>query len=186
MLAFLLTFVNESQREQLTWLFLKFHNDMIRFAKWILKINRWNNYYHDSLDIVQNVYYKIANNNRIDYSLNDKSIKSYLASAVWLEAMTFMSENKLIDSIDDCEFLAYSNEEEFWDSIMIQENYDRVLSAIDKLEPRYSTTLLMYSKIRNVKEIAKIMGLPQKTVYTRIERGRKKLLLLLKEGSYII
>ena len=65
----------------------------------------------------------------------------------------------------------------FIDRLEIKERYSDVVKAIEKLDDKYSTTLLLvYSEEKTVKEIAEMMGISPKTVYTRLERGRRLLL----------
>ena len=72
----------------------------------------------------------------------------------------------------------------FIDNLEIGERYDNVVMAIRKLDYKYSTTLsLVYNEGKTVKEIATMMGLSTKTVYTRLARGRIILLNSLKGGS---
>ena len=53
-------------------------------------------------------------------------------------------------------------------SYELKENYNQVVKAIEELDEKYSTTLyLFYCKEMTVNEIAKIMGISAKTVYTR-------------------
>ena len=64
------------------------------------------------------------------------------------------------------------------------EKFRAVVDAVKRLEDKYSNALyLYYVTERPIREIAALLGVPEKTVYTRIERGKKKLLEMLgKEG----
>ena len=56
-----------------------------------------------------------------------------------------------------------------------------MVKAIETLDERYSTTLYMvYCQEMTVNEIAEMMGISTKTVYTRLARGRKLLLDTIK------
>lgn len=73
-------------------------------------------------------------------------------------------------------------DDEFISSIQINERYEKVIQVIKKMDDRYSMTLLFrFRDDMSVSEISDYMGLPEKTVYTRLERG-KRLLLKLLEG----
>ena len=60
-----------------------------------------------------------------------------------------------------------------------------IVEKIKQLDDRYSITLLLYyGEKMDVKKISELMGVVEKTVYTRLERGKKLLLEeLSKEGE---
>ena len=67
----------------------------------------------------------------------------------------------------------------------IIERYEKVVKAIEKLDEKYSLTLLYrYNENMSVGEIATLMGVPEKTVYTRLERGKKLLLQSINGEGY--
>ena len=54
------------------------------------------------------------------------------------------------------------------------ELYDDVVRALENLDDKYRATLqLVYNEEMTVNQIAEMMGLSAKTVYTRLERARK-------------
>ena len=65
----------------------------------------------------------------------------------------------------------------------MQEIYKKVVLAFENLDEKYSTTLyLFYNEGMSIKEIAKTMGISEKTVYTRFERGKKLIINAIKEN----
>ena len=65
---------------------------------------------------------------------------------------------------------------------MIKERYDTVVKKIKELDERYSGVMLFrYCSDMSVKEIAKQLGVSTATVYTRLNRGKQKLLEDLSE-----
>ena len=90
----------------------------------------------------------------------------------------------LEENVKDLEF----REEIFFDDgyniiedINISLIYEDAIKAVEKLDLTYSTTLIMhYVHNKSVNEIAEIMGIPTKTVYTRLTRGKKMLYEALK------
>ena len=55
--------------------------------------------------------------------------------------------------------------------------YETVVEQIKQLDEKYSITMLLYyCEEMDVKTISKIMGIAEKTVYTRLERGKRLLL----------
>ena len=55
--------------------------------------------------------------------------------------------------------------------------YDEVVEAISWLDEKYSIPLsLRYAENMDVKEISKLLGIAEKTVYTRLDRAKKLLI----------
>ena len=62
----------------------------------------------------------------------------------------------------------------------VRERYEDVIEAIGKLDERYSIPLsLRVTENMEIKEIAKLLGIAEKSVYTRLERARKMLIDIL-------
>ena len=67
----------------------------------------------------------------------------------------------------------------------IKERYNEIVSAITMLDERYSTTMfLVFCEEKTVNEIAEMMGISAKTVYTRLARGKQLLLNHLKGANF--
>ena len=66
----------------------------------------------------------------------------------------------------------------------MKEGYGEIVRAIEKLDDKYSTTLqLFFCNEMTPNEIAELMGISPKTVYTRLARGKKLLLESLKGAN---
>ena len=83
-------------------------------------------------------------------------------------------ENVLVSDVD---FVKQTNE---------MDDYQRLVQTISEMEEKYSVPMYLYwVEELEVKEIAKRLDLPAKTVYTRLNRGKLILLKLLeKEDTY--
>ena len=175
-LAFLLTVAGESNREKIEYIYNKYHDDMIRFARHRLKSAGLNSYEVDAEDVVQNAFLKIVKYiDAIDLSRPEKQLKAYIFSIVANETKNVIADRETFDNIDTCfEFLS---DEDFFAKLQIHIRYDDVVEKIKGLDEKYSITLfLYYVQKTDVKTIAKIMGIAEKTVYTRLERGKRLLL----------
>ena len=72
--------------------------------------------------------------------------------------------------------------EQFFEELHIRDRYDQVIDIMKNMSDISGITLLLYfCEERSPKEIAEIMDVPEKTVYTRIARGRALLLSKLNE-----
>lgn len=180
-LLFLYTLVDPSDHYKIEYIYNTYHNDMIKLAKSKLKRLGHPNYDLDAEDAVQNAFVKITRYiKNVDISVNHNELKAYVLTTVANEVYNLKKEYKFCDDID--EYAEQLQDDEFISSIQINERYEKVIQVIKKMDDRYSMTLLFrFRDDMSVSEISDYMGLPEKTVYTRLERG-KRLLLKLLEG----
>ena len=187
LLSFFLMICGDDIKEKIEHIYKTYHRDMLRYAKGQLKKMNVPDYEAEAEDVVQNAFLKIIRySERIRFDRGDDAVKSYVFAIVLNEAINNVNEYTATVNIDDC--FEVSTEDEFFEQLPIKEDYEKVLKAIEKLDDKYRYTLMYrYTHEMGVKEIAELMGIPEKTVYTRLERGRKQLLALLeKEGiSYV-
>ena len=184
MLSFLLTVCDDDDKEKVEHIYKKYHNDMLKYAKGQLKKMNVPDYETEAEDVVQTSFLKISRYAKhIHFDMGDSAVKAYVFAIVLNEAINSSNECVATVNIDDC--FEISTEDEFFEQLPIKEDYKQVIKAIEKLDDKYRYTLILrYTHDMSVKEISQLMGLSEKTVYTRLERGRKHLLVLLKkEGS---
>lgn len=95
------------------------------------------------------------------------------------EILIFLRYND--ENIESFEEFIYENEYDYIEELDAQENYNKIVKAIEDLDEKYSSSLYMFfCEKMSVQEIAKIMGISPKTIYTRIARGKKLLFDSLK------
>lgn len=187
MLQFLLTISDESSHNKIEYIFNRFHRNMIWFAR--SKFRKFGIYDNSCMaeDVVQNTFIKIVKSiDKIDLSLGDKSVKNYCFGILINEIYNFLEENqKNFEKNEIFEEFCFEEEYNYIEELNMQENYARVVKAIEELDERYSTTLYyVFCKEMTVADVAEMMGISPKTVYTRLARGKKLLLHSLKEENY--
>ena len=184
MLSFLLSISDESAHSKIKYLYYTYQDELISFAKKRLRQSGIQNYEIDAEDAVQNAFVKITKYiNKINFSESEKTIKSYVLSIVSNEIMNIVSDYQHPDDIDD--YADILEEEDFVEKINIKESYDSVVQIIKQMDEKYSTSLMYYyCDDMNVNEIAQVLGLSEKTIYTRLMRGKAILLKTIKEVSY--
>ncbi len=113
--------------------------------------------------------------------LDDKSpavMKSYLATMTRNRAIDIIRRARLI-RIDDLEEMAYTLEDKEVppaDQVISADSFQRLVGYLDRLSDTYRQVCrLHYLHGMKENEIAELLGIPQKTVNTRIFRGKKKL-----------
>lgn len=186
MLQFLLTLVDESDREKIERIYSTYHEHMMKYAVSKLQAMGRTNYTYDAEDAVQNAFMKIAKYiDSIDFSRGEKDVKNYCFAVLSNEICNVLNYNQENFEVDEGCFFESDYNYDFVEELEIKEKYEEVVSAIEALDERYSTTLfLAVCREMTPYEIADMMGITVKTVYTRLTRG-KKLLFELLEGARI-
>ena len=110
---------------------------------------------------------------KLDFS-NKAHLKNYALTILTHEMDRIVKENS--ENIDFVEEFPEKNRYKFIEDICIREQYNQVVRAIEQMDDIYGTTLfLVYCKDMTVNEIAEMMDVPAKTVYTRLARGKQTL-----------
>ena len=180
MLTYLLTLTEESKRSSVEKLYYTFHKDALSFAYGRFLAASFPSPETQAEDAVQCAYVKLIKYiDRIDFSVSDSTLRSYVLSIVANEINTIMNETHFDEPLEEHTELS---EEDFLDKLAIRDRYAAVLDAIRELDEHYATVLLWYYAAQHsVKEIADLLGITPKTVYTRLARGRQRLLELCEE-----
>ena len=181
MLLFLYTLVDSEDKYKIEYIYHTFHDDMIRLAKSSLKNADVSNYDYDAEDIVQNAFIKISKYiKKIDMNRDPLALRAYIFTVVSNEFNNFMKDRHYFESIDDyAETLQDFPDEELIPDGNVQAMYKDVVRIIREMDDKYGMTILYrYRDDMSVSEIAEFMGISEKTVYTRLVRGK---ILLLKK-----
>lgn len=181
MFFYLISLVDANDAPKIEYIYRKYHRDMIRFAKFRLRKAKIASYEVDAEDVVQNAFVKISKHvKRISLDVSEKELKAYVFSIVANESNNFISDYIYVESLDEGH--SELSDSDFFEGICIKERYNEVIGAIESMDERYSITLLYrYHNRMTVRQIAELMGIPEKTVYTRLMRGKSLLLKLLEE-----
>ena len=183
MLLYILSISEESDHNKISYLYKNFYDFMIKYSTNKFQSYGMPNFENNAEDAVQNTFMKISKHiKKIDFTVDKKRLKNYVFAILNNEISNILDEGPENLSLNE---EAYTNcEYTFIEKLEIQENYDNVVAEIRRLDYKYSTTLILfYVEGKTVKEIAGMMGISIKTVYTRLERGRTILLNHLKGGA---
>lgn len=173
MLQFLFTICDEKYHRQIEYLYETFYDDMIRFATSKFRVMRRNNPRLDAEDAVQNSYLRIAKYiDKVEFSDNQRQLKNYLLTIVTHEVIRLVEANS--ENIDYVEEFCDDSGYNFVEELNIKEQYNAVVKEIERMHDIYGSTLfLAYCEELTVNEIAEMMDVPTKTVYTRLSRGKQ-------------
>ncbi len=185
MLNFLLTQCDFNDRNKVEYIYYHFHDELTRLAKKKMNDGKGNKYEQDAQDVVQNVYYRLTKHiYLIDFSWEESRMKSYINTALNNAIVDFYKTRKRLPDLVELNEEATSemDDEEFFARLNAESRMEEVIEVIRQLEPIYKLTLT-YRFLEEMKteDIATLMEVPLKTVYTRIERGKKILLKTLEE-----
>ena len=178
MLYFVLSLVSEADQARIEAIYELCQKDMLRYAAYIIKDQKKTRRpLLDAEDIVQEVWVRISQKlELIGDGWTPAQIKAYMLTAVKNEALFLMKRQKETVPLGEA-----VSDEDFLERIWSKERYQEVVAAIKAINERYSIPLFCYFiQERSIKEIATILHLPVKTVYTRIARGKELLLEQLK------
>ena len=179
MLAFLLALADERDQEKVTELYDKYHVEMYKIA--MSKLGQYSNATIQAEEAVQNAFVKIIDRfEAIRFEDGEKSIHAYVLTIASHEAINLLRKSENIESLDnmDQEVLI---EGDFADELFRHWTYKDVVQALEEMDDRYSIPLqLKYANDLTVNEIASVLDMNVKTVYTNLSRGKILLALALK------
>ena len=183
MLQFLLTLTDESNHGKVEHIYNTYHEYMMKYAVSKLQAAGRTNAIYDAEDAVQNSFMKIVKHiDAIDFSRGEKDVKNYCLTILCNEVCNVLRDNE--EKFEFFEEFCSEKEYNYIEELEIQESYNEVVKGIEALDEKYSTTLyLIFCKEMTVNEVAEMMGLTPKTVYTRLSRGKQLLLNSLKGAN---
>ena len=180
MLQFLLTLTDESNHGKVEHIYNTYHEYMMRYAVSKLQAIGRTNAIYDAEDAVQNTFMKIVKHiDKIDFSRGEKDVKNYCLTILCNEVYNVLQDDE--ENLEFDEEFSFEKEYNFIEELEIKEQYNQVVEAMESLDEKYSTTMyLVFCKEKTVNQVAEIMALSPKTVYTRLARGKQLLLDSLK------
>ncbi|MBQ8496535.1 MAG: RNA polymerase sigma factor [Clostridia bacterium] len=154
-------------------------NDVLRKINKILKDK------DDAQDVAQETWIYILEHIDIFQGKSERSVKAYIFSVAKNKAIDSVRkkrrEEKILCEFDDADV---ADESEMFE-LCADQSDESVWKCIIKLgEPYTSVLTYYYLHHHTLKEISKMMKLNESTVGSRLTRGRKKLIALLKKEGY--
>ena len=183
MLLFLFSIADESSHSKIEHLYNKYHDFMMKYAVVKLETAGRENFIYDAEDAVQNTFIKIVRYiDKLDFSRDEKEIKNYVFGILTNEIYNIVNTKEEALELDEDfpDFYTYTPIEQLEHT----DEYTKVVKEIEHLDEIYSSTMfLAIIREMSITEIADLMGVSRKTVYTRLERGRVKLMNALKGAN---
>lgn len=180
MLALCLSMI-DGETEKLTFehIYQKYADDIFKRTYKLLKNQQ------DAEDAMQETWVKVMENIEILRGKNDRIVKAYIMKIAKNESISIMrkrgKEEKVLCDIDTVEVA--SDEELF--TICEQNDVSDIVACFAELDDIYRDILSFYYFYHHsIKEIANLMNMKEATVNSRLTRGRKKLIELLKRRGY--
>lgn len=178
MLTYMALIDDPSQRSLFEQLYLAHRDRMFYIANGILRDTHW------AEDAVSEAFLKIAKNMKKISTMNSQEQVSFFVIIVRSCAIDIYRKRQKETGIWEDTQEHSDGQYTVADTIFSTEGYQRLLRAIDSLPDLYGDVMrLYYVHEYSGAEIAKLLGIQENTVHTRLSRGRKKLMELLnKEG----
>ena len=185
MLQFLLAITEEGQRGKIEYIFKSFHGDMLSFAMSYIRNRCPDSTLHDAEDAVEDSFIRLTKYiASFDMSSDDNKTKNYIFSILINECNNVLSKKSNALPLNENIITEEGSENEFFETLEISERYEAVVAAIKRLDYKYSSSLyLRFFEEKSVRSISEELGIPEKTVYTRIARARAMLIELLERGE---
>ncbi len=183
MLGFLLSICEEKDTDKVQYLYDHFHTDIVKLTKSELHKARDKNYEIDFEDVVQNIFLKLTIYiDKVNFEWTEKEMRSYIMKMVDHAVIDYVNgSRRSVKAEELCyEEIDEMSINEFLSMLNIKDRYDEVVEAINKLDPIYNLTLTYcYLDEMDIDDIAQLMCVTKKAVYTRLERGKQQLLDLI-------
>ena len=141
-------------------------------------------------DVMQDIWKAVCENISLFHVKDDVAIKSYIFRMARNMAVSSYREKRKEDEIF-CDIDEYDiPDDATGDSTLriacAKEGEEAVFECLQMLDEKYREVLdFYYFNHNSVKEIAILLGLPERTVWTRYQRGREKLKeMLVRRGFH--
>ena len=171
MLALLLAISDSDDRERINQIFKLYHKDMLSVAQSRMKDHR--NAAALAEEAVENALFKITKYIKSIESEGD-ALRAYVITVTVNECIDILADERddlsIRDDFPDRSF----TEESLVEALHLRERYETVVEGIRLLPDRYRVPMfLRFVEDISPDEIAERLGIPVKTVYTRLDRGRR-------------
>lgn len=171
MLALLLAVSDEDDRRRISKIYKAYHDDMMNVARSRMKDHR--NAATLAEEAVENAFFKIT---KYIKSINAEgdALRAYVITVTLNECVLVLADQRedfsLRDDFPDKSF----TEESFIEELHMRERYETVVEGIRLLPDKYRVPMfLRFAEDISPEKIAEQLDIPVKTVYTRLDRGRK-------------
>lgn len=147
---------------------------------WSYKIT---NNKQDAEDAIQEAFISIAKNIHLLGDINTESTKTTICIIQQNKAIDLMRKQPRYQELSDEEFNGILSKHNNNIETNLYNNCINgvIKESINKLHPQYQHTLILYHvQNRTVKEISRLLDKTPKTIHTCLSRGRKELLLILR------
>lgn len=140
-------------------------------------------------DVMQDVWKEVCEHISLFYVKDDNAIKSYILRMARNKAVSsYRKKKKEDDILYDIDKFDIPDDASGDSTLRItcaQEGEEAVFQCLRLLDEKYSEILdFYYFNHNSIKEIAILLGLPERTVWTRYQRGREKLKELLARRGF--
>ena len=175
MLSFLLTLTPPLEQNRIEKLYNMYSADMLKIAKSTLYNAGVSDYGSYAEDAVQNTFIRIIKHiSNID-KVDEKKEKAYIFVMLKNECLRLLADIRKCEC--EVELTDDISDGDFFEKLSLKLNYERVIEEIKKLDDIYSIPLMFkYVDDMPIQKIAEIIGVAEKTVYTRISRAKRILL----------
>lgn len=166
---------NDDDRAKFEILYNRYKKRMVYVAFAVLGNNE------DAEDAVHDTFIKIARNMQSIGNPDSERTLSYMLKATKNTAINLSQKNVIRNKHIQTEDVENISDGLFLEKLCIQENYEKVVEAIQSLNDTYRDVLYFYFvEGMKAKDIADLLGRSNSAIQQQIVRGKKKLLEILE------
>lgn len=134
-------------------------------------------------DVVQDVFIGMLKCEKTFVSLND--VKLYLYSSVKNRSISYLRNLKVQHKYIDETFHSAKDIDLFWDRVLEEDIYARLMTAVDSLPAQCRKVILLTLEGHTTAEIAELLNISVETVKDHKSNGKKKLAELLRNTCWV-
>lgn len=165
---------------------LQFENLYRTYRKQMLLLaNSFLHNYYDAEEAVSNALLGIARNmKKISQIEDERDLRNYVLKATRNAALRVMSDREHHERWIHPDPPEDMSDDGFLDAVCEHAEYDRVLAAINQLDPRYKEVLYDHFVLEfTIPEVAQLLGQKVSVVKQQLVRGKKLLLNALSKNQ---
>lgn len=181
MLGLYLSLIDNKQEQlQFEALYRTYRKQMFLLA------NSFLHNYYDAEEAVSNAFLGIAHNmKKISRIEDERDLRNYVLKAARHAALRVMADRDQQGKWLHPDFPENLSDEGFLDAVCEHAEYDRVLAAINQLDPRYREVLYDHFVLEfTIPEVAQLLGQKVSVVKQQLVRGKKLLLDALSKSQH--
>lgn len=174
----LIFFLSKGDNKAYEWLYSNYYVALKSLAFYYVK--DWD----VSGDMVQDTFFSLLKSDT--RFVNEDDVKYFLYASLKNKCISQLRKEAVRNNSKGLLKEHYLQLDEFWDKVMEEDVYSRLMSAIHTLPPQCKLVMLMVLEGNNTRDIAQKLGISTETVKDHKANGKRKLAEWLKNKDMLL